>query len=211
MVVFDMDNTLLKGRFIDTCATEYNFSQALSLLRQIDKNPISLTVRVASFLRGKSKTELLSIAESIPVVDDAISVIGELKSRGYTIGIISDSYQFVTNFIAEKIGADFSYANELQFEGEECTGEVLIPSLFHFSENSLCRHQICKTNAILQACNKYEIPLKQCTVIGDSLNDLCLIKNAGIGVAFGDDIALKEVAAKHIHNGRFSELLNYAV
>src|SRR5687768_2622914 len=99
MVVFDMDNTLLKGRFIDKCAKEFNFSQALNLLRQIDKNPISLTVRVASFLRGKSKQELLSIADNIPVVDDASTVIRELKSRRYRIGIISDSYQFVTNFI----------------------------------------------------------------------------------------------------------------
>ena len=211
MVVFDMDNTLLKGRFIDTCAGIYNFSQALNLLRQIDKNPISLTVRVASFLRGKTKSELLSIVENIPVVEDASSVIGELKSRGYRIGIISDSYQFITSFVAEKLGADFSYGNELQFEGEECTGEVLIPSLFHFSENSLCRHQICKTNAIIQACNKYKTSISQCTVIGDSMNDLCLIKNAGMGVAFGNEEALKEAAGKHIHNGKFEELLNYAV
>jgi phosphoserine phosphatase SerB len=211
MVIFDMDNTLLKGRFIDTCAKEYNFSQALELLRQIDKNPISLTVRIAGFLRGKSKKELLELASTIPVVEDSAEVINALKERGYKIGIISDSYNIITQQVENRLGVDFSFANELQFENDECTGEVLIPSLFHFSENSPCRHQICKTNAILHACKKFNIDIKDCTVIGDSANDLCMIRHAGLGIAYGEDIDLRNAAAKYISNGRFSELLKYAV
>ena len=208
MVVFDMDNTLLRGRFIDTCADRFNFSQALRLLRQIDHNPISLTVRIASFLHGKKKQELLAIADGIPLVDDTIDVIRELKLRGKRVGIISDSYQFVTDFIAEKINADFSMANKLQFDKGVATGEVLIPSFFQFSESSLCRHQVCKSNALLHACSRYKIEVKDCTVIGDSDNDVCMMRNAGVGIAFGSGSELmKEVAAKHIQNNSFSELL----
>ena len=211
MVVFDMDNTILEGRFIDTCAKEFNFSQALTLLRQIDKNPISLTMRIASFLRGKQKNEILEIANSIPIVAGAADVISKLKQRGYKVGIISDSYRIVTEAIGEKLGVDFIYSNELQFDGNVCSGEVLIPSLFHFSDKSLCRHQICKTNAILHACEKFSTDIKDCTVIGDSENDICMIQHAGTGIAYGGDLVLRNATANFIDNGQFSELLKYAV
>lgn len=212
MVIFDMDNTLLRGRFIDACAERFNFTQALELLRQIDKNEISLTVRVASFLKGKKESELLDIADSIPVVEDCLDVIAKLRQRGYRVGIISNSYQFVTGYITEKMGADFSMANELQFEMGVSTGEVLIPSLFHYSEHSLCRHQICKTNALLYACDKYKINVNNCTVIGDSENDLCMIRNAGRGIAFGTGCdMLTRVAHKEIANNRFADLLQYTL
>jgi phosphoserine phosphatase len=117
----------------------------------------------------------------------------------------------VTGDIGEKLGVDFIYSNELQFEGDVCTGEVLIPSFFHFSEKSLCRHQICKTNAILHACEKYKTSIKDCTVTGDSERDMCIIQHAGLGIAYGGDLLVKNAAAQCIDNGQFSELLNYAV
>lgn len=212
MVVFDMDNTLLQRRFIDTCAEQFNFSQALNLLRSIDKNQISLTVRIASFLHGKKKSELIDVVEQIPLVDDCVKVIAELKQRGYRIGILSDSYQVITDHMAKKIGADFSFANELQFSNETSTGEVLIPSLFHYSDTSLCRHQICKTNALLHACHKYNLKMKDCTVIGDSDSDVCMVRHAGQGVALGSASGeLVEVASRHISDRRFADLLNFTM
>src|SRR5688572_20792977 len=115
MIVFDMDNTLLQNRFIDSCAERFNFVQALSLIRQIDKDPVSLTKRIASFLRGRQKTELLNIGDSIPIVEDVYEVIMELKKRSYVVGIISDCYQVITQLVAKKVNADFELANELQF------------------------------------------------------------------------------------------------
>ena len=210
MVVFDMDNSLLQRRFIDTCADQFKFSQALNLLRSIDKNPVSLTVRIASFLHGKKKSELIDIVDQIPLVDDCVKVIAVLKQRGYRIGILSDSYQVVTDHVAKKIGADFSFSNELQFNNETATGEVLIPSLFHYSDSSVCRHQICKTNALLHACHKYNLEMKNCTVIGDSDHDVCMVQHAGQGVALGTaSVQLVEVASRHISDKRFADLLNF--
>jgi HAD superfamily phosphoserine phosphatase-like hydrolase len=209
MVVLDMDNIVLQSRFIDTCAEHFNFSQALKLLRTIDKNPISLTVRIASFLHGKKKTELIDIADNIPMDGECVQVISALKQKGYRVGILSDSYQVITDHIAKKTGADFSYANELQFTRDIATGEVLIPSLFHYSDSSLCRHQICKTNALLYACNKYNLQIKDCIVVGDSDNDVCMVSHAGQGVALGTaSNHLVEAASRHISDRRFGELLN---
>jgi glucosyl-3-phosphoglycerate synthase len=210
MLLFDMDDTLLKGRFIDVCAEQFNFRQALNLLRQIDRNAVSLTQRIASFLQGKTKDELIDIVKTIPLVDDIIDVTAVLKKRGYKIGIISDSYQVITQYVGERIGADFSLANELQFDNGYLTGEVLIPSYFHYSEESTCRHQVCKTNALRYASHKYNVPLSQCIVVGDSDNDICMLQHAGLGVAFCATEALKNVAAKKIDKRSFVELLDYA-
>jgi glucosyl-3-phosphoglycerate synthase len=210
MLLFDMDDTLLKGRFIDTCAEQFNFRQALNLLRQIDRNPVSLTQRIASFLQGKTKDDLISIVKTIPLVDDIVDVTAVLKKRGYRIGIISDSYTIITQYVGDKIGADFSLANELQFENGQLTGEVLIPSCFHYSEESSCRHQVCKTNALRYASRKYDVPLSKCIVVGDSDNDICMLQHAGLGVAFCATEALKNVASKTIDKRSFVDLLEYA-
>jgi glucosyl-3-phosphoglycerate synthase len=211
MVVFDMDNTLLQGRFIDACAKKFNFTQALALLRQIDHDPVSLTQRIASFLKGKTKADLIEVASTIQLIGDIIEVVNELKKRSFTVGIISDSYQLITEFVAKRINADFWLANELLYNEDRLTGEVLIPSYFHYSEESSCKHQVCKTNALRYVCNKYNVKFENCIVVGDSENDICMIKHAGFGVAFcTTNELLKRVAKKHIEEKAFSELLMYA-
>jgi phosphoserine phosphatase SerB len=211
MVIFDMDDTLLHGRFIDKCAEKFNFTQALALLRQIDHKPVSLTQRIASFLKDKHKDELIKIASEIELVEDIVHVITELKKRSYIVGIISDSYQLITNYIGEKINADFGLSNQLQYEGDYLTGEVLIPSYFHYSDESSCRHQVCKTNALRYACAKYNVKMENSIVVGDSENDICIIQHAGTGVAFcTTNEVLKNVAGRQIDERAFADLLSYA-
>ena len=130
MVVFDMDNALLQGRFIDICAKKYNFKQALDLLRNIDKNSISFTKRVASFLQGKAIQELTKIADDIPLTKDITEVAKELKERGYVIGIITDGYQVIASRVGNAIGADWCLSYELDHIGGVATGQVRIPSIF---------------------------------------------------------------------------------
>jgi phosphoserine phosphatase SerB len=211
MLVFDMDDTLLRGRFIDKCAEKYNFKQALSLLRQIDHDPASLTARIALFLTGRRKSELQEIAERIPLVDDIAEVTVEMRRRGYFVGIISDSYQLVTDYIAHKLNLDFSLGNELQCDGEYLNGQVSIPFYFKHSEKSTCRHPVCKTNALRYICNLYGIGMENCVVVGDSENDICIVKHAGLGVAFcTTNEPLISAAGKHIEQKAFGELLKFA-
>jgi len=54
LVVFDMDNTLLKGRFIDVCADEFGFKKELMDARSAETEVVPLTKRIATFLKGKS-------------------------------------------------------------------------------------------------------------------------------------------------------------
>jgi glucosyl-3-phosphoglycerate synthase len=212
IVAFDMDNTLLQKRFIDRCAEEYNFTQALALLRHLNNDPITLTIKIAAFLKDKTTSELINIAASIPLVEDTQEVVAALKKRNYIIGIISDSYQLIAQHVAQKIGADFWLANELQAEFGRVTGEVLIPSYFLHCDESGCNHQVCKTNALRHICKKYNSSFENCIVVGDSDNDICMVSHAGTGVAFcSTSELLNNAAARRIDQRSFKSILEYAV
>lgn len=209
LVVFDMDNTLLQGRFIDTCADKFNFKKELMNIRSAETDVIILTKRIATFLKGKTISELIEVADSIPVIEGTKEVITQLKKRGYMIGIISDSYDCITNHIKNKLGMDFSLSNELEFSKSICTGEVKIPSFLFSNAKSLCKHSLCKTNALLSILEKYSIQKENCIAIGDSMNDLCMIKEAGLGIAFcSKDELLNHHADIILNEQNFSELLN---
>ncbi|MBK8404729.1 MAG: glycosyltransferase [Saprospiraceae bacterium] len=130
LVVFDMDNTLLIGRFIDICADKFGFKKELMNIRSSETDAIILTKRIATLLKGKTINELIEIADSIPVIEGTKEIIIELKKRGYIVGIISDSYDCITSHIKIKLGLDFSLSNELEFSKSICTGEVKFRHFF---------------------------------------------------------------------------------
>lgn len=210
-VIFDMDNTLLKGRYIDTCANLYGFTDALMEIRASIEDPVSRTKAIATLLTGLSLPQLLAVADSIPLVEDIVVTVSVLHERGYLVGIISDSYDFVTTHIKNKIKADFALANELEFSGSVATGEVKVPSFFFPSEGSVCRHTLCKSHAMIKVLNKHKITLANTIAVGDSSNDLCMIKQAGIGVSFCSTHELLNYSADRVINTRsFLPILEFA-
>jgi phosphoserine phosphatase SerB len=210
-IAFDMDNTLLKKRFIDVCADKFGFREELMNIRSAENDSIVRSKRIAILLKGIALRDLIDTAESIPVTDDAPQVIAELKARGYLVGIISDSYDCICNHIKNKLGMDFSLSNELEFSQSICTGEVRIPSFFFNSSGSVCKHPVCKTNALIKITNRYKIPMENCLAIGDSINDLCMIRTAGLGISFcTSDELLKHYADIVISTPSFASILDHA-
>lgn len=208
MIVFDMDDTLLQGRFIDACAVKFLFDEELARLRNIEKDSAVLTKRIAKLLSGLSLGELLQVAASMPLVDDAIEVVEELKRQGNVVGIISDSYHFVVDYVKNKLGADFAIGNQLDFFEGKATGEVTIPSFFYYHLESKCKHALCKTNALMHAAHKYDILIENCIAVGDSANDLCMVKQVGMGIAFcTKNNQLRNAADKIIDKRSFRDLL----
>jgi glucosyl-3-phosphoglycerate synthase len=211
LVVFDMDNTILKGRFIDICSEIFGFKEELMDIRSSERDTVILTKQIAKLLKGKTFNEMITVADSIPIIYGTKEIVTELKKRGYIVGIISDSYDCITNHIRIKLGMDFSLSNELEFSKSVCTGEVKIPSFLFSNQNSICKHSLCKTNALLSVLAKYNIKRENCIIIGDNINDLCMIKEAGLGIAFcSQDELVNHHADFVISNPSFTELLNLA-
>jgi phosphoserine phosphatase SerB len=211
MVIFDMDDTILKGRFINECAKKFGFFPLLEDLRAREKDPVILTKRIGLMLKGRTIDDLLTVADDMQIVDDIKEVIAALKEKNYLIGIISNSYSLITNYIKQKIGVDFSLACILEFQEGKTTGEVNLPYYFFGSNESICGHSFCKTNALQYACEKYNVLLKNCIVIGDSKDDRCMVGHAGKGIAFcTNDELLEKVATQTIKDKSFMPLLSMA-
>jgi glucosyl-3-phosphoglycerate synthase len=212
MVIFDMDDTILRGRFINTCAAYFGFTKKLEKLRLYESDPVILSKQIALLMESLSISDLLKVASGIPLVDDIKQVVKELKKRGYVVGIISDSYQVVANYVKNKIDADFAMANQLEYFEGKATGEIKIPSWFYRGKHSICNHSVCKTNAMLHVCSRYQVLPENCVAVGDSANDRCIIRHAGTGVAFcTKDELLRLVADRNINKPSFAELLHYTL
>lgn len=198
IAIFDMDNTLLRASFIQTAAAHFGFKKELIEIATTQQNAFIRTKQIAQLLKGKSIAEILQVAESIDLTANITQTVKALKERGYIVGIISDSYDCITNHFKNKFGFDFSLANELEFSKSIATGEVKIPSFFLANEQSQCKHDYCKLNAVLSVCNKYGVDLKNTLVVGDGENDVCGIKKSGIGVSFCSTYALLDSIADYV-------------
>ncbi len=184
IAIFDMDNTLLTKSFIHTCSEVFGFQAELLDIVSSQQNPFVRTKQIAKLLKGKSVNELIQVAESIPIALNAEELIYHLRERGYKIGIISDSYDYITNYFVNKLRLDFSLANELEFSKSIVTGEVKIPSFFLPNTKSICNHEICKSHALVSICNELTIDIANTIAIGDGENDICMVKKSGIGIAY---------------------------
>jgi glucosyl-3-phosphoglycerate synthase len=212
MVILDMDDTILRGRFINRCADFFGFTNKLENLRLHESDPVILSKQIALLMEGLSISDILRVASGIPLINDIKHVVKELKKRGYVVGIISDSYQVVANYVKNKIDADFAMANQLEYFEGKATGEIKIPSWFYRGKDSICNHSVCKTNAMLHVCGRYQVMPENCVAVGDSVNDRCIIRHAGTGVAFcTKDELLRLVADRNINKPSFAELLHYTL
>lgn len=198
IAMFDMDNTILRTSFINAAARKFGFEKELVDIVSNNGTPFIRTKLIARLLKGKTIGELLSLTDTIEVTPHVQEFLSELKEDGYITGIISDSYDCITNHLKNKFGFDFTISNELEFSKSVATGEVKVPSLFLSDDKSQCKHDYCKLNALINICGNYNVDLKNTMVIGDGENDVCCIRKAGIGVSFCSTSHLVDSVADYV-------------
>ncbi|HRG24882.1 MAG TPA: HAD-IB family phosphatase [Chitinophagaceae bacterium] len=207
VAIFDMDNTLLRASFIHTAANEFGFKKELLDIQTTQSNPFIRTKQIARLLKGRDFSELIRLADAIPVTGFIQQIIKALKENGFVVGLVSDSYDCITNHFKNKFGFDFSLGNELEFSKSVATGEVKIPSFYLSHDHSACTHEYCKTHALTHICKRFDVPLSDTLAIGDSENDICIIKKSGIGVSFCSTNSLLDAVADFIIKEPDFELL----
>jgi phosphoserine phosphatase SerB len=208
VAIFDMDNTLLSKSFIHTCAEKFGFKKELLEIIISQSNPYIRTKQIAKLLKGKTVNDLIKVADEIPISNNIEKLLYHLRERGYKIGIISDSYDYITNYFVNKLRLDFSLANELEFSQSTVTGEVKIPSFFLINNNSICKHEICKTNALISICNNLNIDLSNTLAIGDAENDICMVNKSGIGISYCSSSQTLDSVADFVIKEKDMELIN---
>jgi glucosyl-3-phosphoglycerate synthase len=201
MIVFDMDNTLLQGSFVQAAAEQFGFKKELEDILSQKKSNYIRTQKIARLLEGRTFAELIHVVESIPLIGDAVQVIRELQVKGYVCGIISDSYHSIANHVKNLLGLDFTLGNELEFQKSVATGEVKIPSQLLKDKFSRCEHDHCKSNMFQYILHRFGISLADSVAVGDGENDVCMVKMAGTGVSFNSTTGAVDEVADYVFRG----------
>ncbi len=165
---------------------------------------------IIKLLSGVDKDEFVKFIDSIPINLELQEVVKELKIRGYLTGILSESFDIITETIRKKIGMDFSLANQVGFNGNKFTGEVLIPSYFINSSKSQCNHPVCKSNALIYLSDMFNIKMQDIIYVGDGNDDICPIRISGVGVAYKPKINLLSSISDIVVKSNIKEILKYA-
>jgi HAD superfamily phosphoserine phosphatase-like hydrolase len=207
LALFDMDGTLLRGRFIVIMAEHCNKSSELNeYMDNLNIDSAERTQKIAALFSGIPKSVFEDVALSIPLMSGAIDTIRELRKLGYHVGIVSDSFRVATEIIRRRIFADFSIAHLMQFRRGISTGNVMLsPAMVY--PNGCKQHPYCKMNVLLNVCNQLNINPDQVLSVGDGEPDICMMKSSGVSVAFQPKTESVAAAAQHVIHSSLSEIL----
>lgn len=196
LALFDMDGTLVDGRFIERIARYAGQESQLSLLLDNERiDPVFRTKQIAKILTGLPKSVFEKVAQIIPLAKNAQNLVVELKKRGFTVGIITDSYFVASEVIRKRVFADFSIAHLLEFKGGIFTGNIQISPLFISDKCKI--HNFCKLNFLNHIDHFYGMNKSLIHFAGDGLNDICLLKNIPQSFAINPKNSLVKSAAKN--------------
>ena len=197
LAAFDMDGTLVEGRFVFALSGQLGLDGKVREI-QADalKSNFEKTRMIACLFAGLAKKDFESAIESIPLTKNCERAIPAIRDLGFTMGIISDSYTTAAGYLASRLGMDFVAANELDFEGGISTGKVNMP-LGWEKIGCFCKLSVCKRFHLETHARRLAVPIKNTAAIGDSRGDVCMIKRAGIGIAIAPkDSEIEAVAQK---------------
>lgn len=208
LAIFDMDGTLLQGRFAVELA---RYLGRLDQLHQFLDNPALGTEErsngILGVFRGVPKTVFEKVARNVELTPGAIKTIVQLRKWGFTVGIVSDSYRVAADIIRRRVFADFSVANIIRFEdGLATTKLTLSPLLRH--TNCHPDHELCKQNTVLHLLERFGLTNDQVLAVGDGLNDARMLAAAGLSVAFEPKADLVRQSAQHTITGDLTQILD---
>jgi phosphoserine phosphatase SerB len=207
LIAFDMDGTLIADRFIFRLARRFGFEAELMEIMSKAIPEYQKTKSIASLLKGITVKEIINTFDQIPLSPGVQTTVGELKREGHILAIISDSYTLVTERLKKRLGFDYTIANKLMVKGGKATGEVEMPLNWASNRRGCLKHSVCKLNALVSLSEKTKIPLERTVAVGDNTADICMLRQAGLGIAFNPKAPAVEQSADITINEDMSPLL----
>ena len=166
------------------------------------------TIEIAKLLKCMTEKEFLEIFRKIPLNKNAEIVLERLNELKIKTAIVTDSYHIGALDLKKRISIDYSFSNELMIEDGHITGEIILHNKNPVKKFEGCmQHSICKKEVMEKLCMKLNIKKEDVIAVGDSIGDACMIKEAGLGIAFNGSNEIKKVAGVCIND--LIEILKY--
>ncbi len=123
---------------------------------------------------GATRAQILDAIGGLRLIGGAHATLGELKRRGYKLGIISGTLDIVLETLLPEHPFDDVFVNRLFFDGRGIlTGWRATP----YDVDG-------KARALRDIAAREEIPMARCAFVGDAMNDLEVAREAGFAIAF---------------------------
>jgi glucosyl-3-phosphoglycerate synthase len=198
LALFDMDGTLLNGRFVLELAHHTGRMELLNpLLDNLTIDAITRTRRIAAIFARVPKSTIEQVARQMPLMPGAVETVVGLRKAGYLVGVVTDSYRMAAEMVRRRVFADFTISHVMKFHHEKATGRLtLSPAMQH--PKGCPEHRLCKLNVLQHLLDELGIGPERVLAVGDSDNDVCLLRAAGISVAFQPKTPAVRDAARHV-------------
>lgn len=179
LVVMDMDSTLINIECLDEIADLVNLKPqvaaitAAAMRGEMDFAE-SLQRRVA-LLKGVDQSALQQVYDQrLQLNPGASTLLEKLQELGIKTLLVSGGFVFFTDKLKARLGLDYAEANVLEIINGKLTGKVL---------GSIIGAQ-GKADALVHIRDQLRLEAGQVIAIGDGANDLKMMAQAGVSIAY---------------------------
>lgn len=180
LVVLDVDSTLTRDEGIDLLAgfvspevaEEVARITASAMRGELDFEE-SLRRRVAA-LKGVSLDTVRQATDQVRLTSGADELVSALHERGHLVGAVSGGFHQMIDPLARELNLDFHRANTLEVSEGVLTGSLVGPLI----------DAPAKALTLREWAQAHSIPLEDTVAVGDGGNDVLMLEQAGMGIAF---------------------------
>jgi phosphoserine phosphatase len=201
LLLADMDSTIVTSETLDELADFAGLKATIAAITARAMNgeldfQEALRERVA-MLRGLPIEALVQTWERVRLTPGARELVATMRAHGATTALVSGGFTFFSGRVAAAVGFDVHRANVLLDNGTALTGAVAEPILDRTTKLDLL-HELSAAKGL---------PLSATLAVGDGANDLPMLREAGIGVAFRAKPVVAAEARAHVDHADLRALL----
>ena len=207
LAAFDMDSTLINIECVDEIAdaagrkAEVAAITEAAMRGEIADYQQSLRQRLA-LLKGVPETVLEQVLrQRLQFNPGARELCAALKAAGLKLVLVSGGFTYFTRFVAAELGMDFVRSNELEIVDGHLTGGLVAQPWGEICDGAE------KRRMLLESCAQIGVSPKQAIAVGDGANDLPMMAEAGLSVAYHAKPKVREQAMVAINEGGLDRLL----
>lgn len=202
LLIADMDSTMIGQECIDELAAELGLKERISAITEramrgeIAFEP-ALRERVGLLAGLPADVVAKVIATRIHITPGAVELVRTMRAHGAYTALVSGGFTVFTGPISRMIGFHENRANILIEEDGKLAGTVVDPIL----------GQDAKRASLIELAATHKVPMALTLAVGDGANDLAMIKESGLGVAFHAKPKVAAEAHARIEHGDLTALL----